>query len=448
MYRQASAQKNYVQTTVMLRICSLYNQRDNLQYFILSIFFSDEEKKTESADSDRIVPNGKTIPRTPAFVLSPAIQRSKKVQEIQEKYANDKEKQIINVDDIVIKGPNVVEDQPTKEKPKKNLIPSGKNFPRTPAIQHSNKVQEIQEKCANEEEKQIINVDDIVIKGPNLVEDQQPKEKPKENLIPSGKIFPRTPAIQQSNKVQEIQENVANDEEKQIINVDDIVIKGPNLVKDQPPKEKPKENFIPSGKQMPRTPFVGSNDKNEIENHNESVDNTEEKNYSDRITGPNLVEDQPTKEKPKENFIPSGKQMPRTPFVGSNDKNYITDEIENHAESIDNTEEKNAKKNSKSGHKIDFGIEETQTLDHFEKPKPPPNRSTPRASKRIPLVEPEVGKTQQLEKTREIQQPVRKISNKNEIPVEKSNKTRSTRSKSDAVSTKVKVLVESNNFLH
>ena len=40
------------------------------------------------------------------------------------------------------------------------------------------------------------------------------------------------------------------------------------------------------------------------------------------------------------------------------------------------------KKPAAAGPKIDFGIETTQTLGHFEKPKPPQNRSRPRASKR------------------------------------------------------------------
>merc|ERR1719510_1796425 len=122
------------------------------------------------------------------------------------------------------------------------MIRTGKNIPRTPALQQSNKneIQDNDEKSAKDEEE-------------NKKSGLDP-----EKIIPNGKSIPRTPAIQQSNKVQEIQEKCANDEEKQIINVDDIVIKGPNLVEDQITKEKPKDNFIPSGKHaLPRTPFIG-----------------------------------------------------------------------------------------------------------------------------------------------------------------------------------------------
>lgn len=291
-----------------------------------------------------------------------------------------------------------MENQPAKEKPKENFIPSGKQtLPRTPFVGSKDKndiTDDIENNAESvEEKKQIKNVDDIVIKGSKHVDEKKNSESSghSDRIIPNGKTIPRTPAIQQSNKVQEIQEEIANDKEKQIINVDDIVIKGPKLVE----------------------------------------------------------EDQPTIEKPKENFIPSGKNtLPRTPFVGSNNKNDITDEFENHAESIDNDEDKNAKITSKSESKIDFGIEETQTLKHFEKPKPPVNRSTPKVSKKTSIV---CGNDKN-DITDEIENPVKSVDDTEEKNAkntrkpapkidDKSNRTRSTRSKSNAVSTKVKVSV-------
>ena len=357
---------------------------------LFCVFFSDEEKKSELVDSDILIPNGKTIPRTPAFVLSPALQRSKKVQKINEKCSNDEEKQIINVDDIVIKGPNLVENQPVKEKPKENFIPSGKQtLPRTPFVGSKDKndtTDDIENNAESvEEKKQIKNVDDIVIKGSKHVDEKKNSESGhSDRIIPNGKTIPRTPAIQQSNKEQEIQEKIVNDKEKQIINVDDIVIKGPKLV------------------------------------------------------------EEPTIEKPKENFIPSGKNtLPRTPFVGSNNKNDICDDIEN-----DYDEDQNAKITSKSESKIDFGIEETPTLKHFEKPKPPVNRSTPKVSKKTSLV---CGNDKN-DITDEIENPVKSVDDTEEKNAQKtrkpapkiddkSNRTRSTRSKSNAVSTKVKVSI-------
>ena len=285
-----------------------------------------------------------------------------------------------------------MENQPSKEKPKENFIPSGKQtLPRTPFVGSKDK-NDITDHIENnaesvEEKKQIKNVDDIVIKGSKHVDEKKNFESGHSNrIIPNGKTIPRTPAIQQSNKVQEIQEKITNDKEKQIINVDDIVIKGPKLA--------------------------------EV--------------------------DQPTIEKPKENFIPSGKNaLPRTPFVGSNNKNDISDEFEN-----DDDEDKNTKITSKSESKIDFGIEETQTLKHFEKPKPPVNRSTPKVSKKTSLV---CGNDKN-DITDEIEHPVKSVddtedknSKKTRKPEpkidDKSNRTRSTRSKSNAVSTKVKVSV-------
>ena len=231
-----------------------------------------------------MIRTGKNIPRTPALQQS----NKNEIQDNDEKSAKDEE-----------------ENKKSGLDPEK-IIPNGKSIPRTPAVQQSKK---IQEKTAND------------------YEEKKSESADSDGIIPNGKTIPRTPAIQQSNKVQEIQEKCANDEEKQIINVDDIVIKGPNLVEDQITKEKPKDNFIPSGKHA----------------------------------------------------------LPRTPFIGSNDKNDITDEIESHDESVDyNIDEKNTIKTPKSGIKIDFGIEATQTLEHFDKPKPPPNRSTPGASKRKP----------------------------------------------------------------
>ena len=287
-----------------------------------------------------------------------------------------------------------MENQPAKEKPKENFIPSGKQtLPRTPFVGSKDKNDIIENNAESvEEKKQIKNVDDIVIKGSKHVDEKKNSESGhSDRIIPNGKTIPRTPAIQQSNKVQEIQEKIANDKDKQIINVDDIVIKGPKLVED----------------------------------------------------------DQPTIEKPKENFIPSGKNtLPRTPFVGSNNKNDITDEFENHAESIDNDEDKNAKITSKSESKIDFGIEETQTLKHFEKPKPPVNRSTPKVSKKTSIV---CGNDKN-DITDVLENPVKSVDDTEEKNAkntrkpapkidDKSNRTRSTRSKSNAVSTKVKVSV-------
>merc|ERR1712141_829500 len=92
-----------------------------------------EVEKTES-NPDRIIPNGKTIPRTPG------IQQSNKTLEIEERCTIDG------------RSPAWKKSRPESER----MIRAGKNIPRTPALQQSNKseIQDNDEKSAKDEDNE------------------------------------------------------------------------------------------------------------------------------------------------------------------------------------------------------------------------------------------------------------------------------------------------------
>ena len=196
------------------------------------------------------IPSGNSIPRTPN--LAHEIDYASKTDEVKLK-DNDEIRE--NVDQI----------QPPE--PNRN-IPTGNSIPRTPVIGQDNAQKADQIEQSENDDKILVKDDRISIQSSETI------EKPIES-IPSGRSIPRTPLI--ANETENItnKENEASNEpskDNQILNVDEIVIKVPEPMTMPANYEKPKENFIPSGKHvLPRTPHIENGRKEVFEKNSDEV---------------------------------------------------------------------------------------------------------------------------------------------------------------------------------
>ena len=284
--------------------------------------------------STRSIPSGNSIPRTPN--LAHEIDNASKADEVE---LNDNDEIRENVNQI----------QPPE--PNRN-IPTGNSIPRTPVIEVDNAQKADQIEQFDNDDKIIVKVDRISIQSSETI------EKPIDS-IPSGRSIPRTPLIANetvnvTNKVNEASNEPPKD--NQILNVDEIVIKDPEPMTMPANYEKPKENFIPSGKHvLPRTPHIENGRKEVFEKDNDEVHDKVEQNVQvldddsreiikERVVpkSPSVIEERSKiiakqqklleispkpiiaqkdtiahkiDEKLKANEIPKGKTIPRTPAM-------------------------------------------------------------------------------------------------------------------------------------
>ena len=154
----------------------------------------------------------------------------------------------------------------------KNFIPSGSDLPRTPFIKDQSVPK--QDKKVKNHPKSPEGTKDSKLIESTIDSKSIESTKPK-NLIPSGSDLPRTPFIKGQSKGSEF----------------DIPT----------PDKEASENVIPNGKNLPRTPYHGSAPDQDLTNDT-SKDTLEAEDVNDV-------------EKAVKNVIPGGQEIPRTPYV-------------------------------------------------------------------------------------------------------------------------------------
>ena len=158
------------------------------------------------------------------------------------------------------------------------------------------------------------------------------KEPEVKEAIPTGKTIPRTPAT--SDKISEKIQNKPKspDQQKEIQNIDDIVIKPSKSVQGPANYDKPKENYIPSGcRNLPRTPYVQSSKNDTIAENveNESIGTTELKKKTTKHQDELPKEIINNEKKNSIPNIPKGRTIPRTPAIPDKTYENITEENSN-----------------------------------------------------------------------------------------------------------------------
>ena len=164
-----------------------------------------------------------------------------------------------------------------------NMIPSGRNIPRTPKKSEDDDDETIDENSGFQEK---LTKFKRLSEGPSARISPRFLKSSDDFKIPKGNSIPRTPFL---------------DEQKAEIFIVPEVSK---------PSEEPETNkkfFIPKGKSIPRTPYLDENSAKM-----EKFENPENSKNEEKVEN----QEQP---KAKKNFIPTGKHvLPRTPFLGGN----------------------------------------------------------------------------------------------------------------------------------
>ena len=101
---------------------------------------TEQNNENKSKKTEKIIPTGKEIPRTPATGRDNILDSDKSSEDKQQNQ-NKKEpikERILNIDEIVIKRPKSVKSPEPIKKPKENFIPSGlNNLPRLVCLEKS-----------------------------------------------------------------------------------------------------------------------------------------------------------------------------------------------------------------------------------------------------------------------------------------------------------------------